>query len=314
MCAARTTATGPTMAGFASIGMSHGHLGAQLQARDHLDQAIELYEAMEPAERTEQTLRFGVALGVSSLSYAAWSLWILGYPDQALRLSDRALFASENAEHNYTKVRALYWNSVLHQYRRDWPRVRDLSEAAIDGARENGLTMLVSEGRIMQNAATAALGSHNGEIERIGAALNEYRATGARFHVPYNFALLAAIMRDRGDMQGGLDILGDALQLIGDTRERYFEAEIHRLMGEILLAKTGPAEAEACYLQGLDLAREQQAKSLELRAATSLAGLWAGQDKVAKAHDLLAPIYGWFTEGFDTPDLKDAEALLEQLA
>lgn len=202
----------------------------------------------------------------------------------------------------------------MHQFRRDWPRVHDLSEGAIGAARENGLTMVVAVGRIMQNAAAAALGSNDGEIEQIRTALDEYRATGARFHVPYHFALLAAILRDRGEMQAGLDILGDALDLVGDTHERFFEADIHRLKGEILATESGPAAAEACYLQALAIAREQQAKSLELRAATSLAGLWAGQDEAAKARDLLAPVYDWFTEGFDTPDLKEAKALLDELA
>ncbi len=127
-------------------------------------------------------------------------------------------------------------------------------------------------------------------------------------------ALLAEILRGRGDMQAGLDILGEALNLVGDTQERFFEADIHRLKGDILATEFGPVEAEDCYLQALAVAREQQAKSLELRAATSLAALWAGQDEAAKARDLLAPVYDWFTEGFDTPDLKDARALLDELS
>ena len=298
--AARTTAPAPTLVGNAALGFSHGHMGTQLQARAHLDKAIDHYEAMEPDARTALTLGHGLDVGVAALSYQAWTVWLSGYPEQALQLGDRGLAASENSEHSYTKARALYWNAVMHQFRRDWPRVHDLSEGAIGAARENGLTMVVAVGRIMQNAAAAALGSNDGEIEQIRTALDEYRATGARFHVPYHFALLAAILRDRGEMQAGLDILGDAL--------------IHRLKGEILATESGPAAAEACYLQALAIAREQQAKSLELRAATSLAGLWAGQDEAAKARDLLAPVYDWFTEGFDTPDLKEAKALLDELA
>jgi predicted ATPase len=153
-------------------------------------------------------------------------------------------------------------------------------------------------------------------IGQIHQGLAAYRATGAALAQPWHLALLAEAYQHAGQTEAGLAALAEALTAVHNTGERVYEAELYRLQGECLLAGAAAhgAEAETCFRQALAIARRQQAKSWELRAAMSLSRLWQQQGKRAEAHDLLAPIYGWFTEGFDTADLQEAKALLEELA
>jgi predicted ATPase len=146
--------------------------------------------------------------------------------------------------------------------------------------------------------------------------LAAWRATGAAVFRPYGLTLLAEVSAQAGQREAGLTLLAEALAAVDDTGERRWEAELHRLKGELLLARSAEhdTEAETCFRQALDIARQQQAKSWELRAATSLSRLWQQQGKHAAARQLLAEVYGWFTEGFDTADLQEAKALLEELA
>jgi predicted ATPase len=153
-------------------------------------------------------------------------------------------------------------------------------------------------------------------IEQIQQGLTAYYATGAELARRYSLALLAEAYGLMGQPEAGLTVLTDALTLAETTGERWYEPELYRLKGALLLQQSvdNQVEAEAYFHKALDIARSQQAKSLELRATTSLARLWQQQGKRQKAHDLLAPIYGWFTEGFDTADLQEAKALLDALA
>ena len=145
--------------------------------------------------------------------------------------------------------------------------------------------------------------------------LAAYRATGAEVRRPYFLALLAETYGKTGQPSQGLSVLTEALTMVDKTAEGWWAAELHRLKGELLLRQASPTEeVEGCFRQALEIARPQQAKSLELRAAMSLSRLWQQQGKRAAAHELLAPIYGWFTEGFDTADLQEAKALLEELS
>jgi predicted ATPase len=181
---------------------------------------------------------------------------------------------------------------------------------------EQGFAQLLAFGRLLQGWALAA--QHQGEdgIAHIYQGLEAYQATGAVVGRPQYLALLAEAHGQAGQAEAGLVVLTEALMVVGQTGERSYEAEIHRLTGQLLLARAGahPTEPEVYFRQALDVARRQQAKSLELRAATNLARLWQQQGKRTDAYDLMAPIYGWFTEGFDTADLQDARALLQELA
>jgi predicted ATPase len=158
------------------------------------------------------------------------------------------------------------------------------------------------------------LDPHDAAVVEIREALAAYRATGARFQSTYHLILLAQALAACGRYSEGLAALREAALLVEDTGERYVEAEIYRLEGNLLLAENGSAAAEACYLKALEVAQAQKARSLELRATGDLARLWAEQGRRSGARDLLAPVYGWFTEGFDTIDLKEAKALLDELA
>jgi len=153
-------------------------------------------------------------------------------------------------------------------------------------------------------------------IIHIRQGLAAYQATGAAVGRPQQLALLAEAHGQVGQAEAGLAVLAEALTMVGHTGERSYEADLHRLTGRLLLARSGAhhTEAEACFRRALDMARRQQAKSLELRAAVGLSRLWQQQGKRTEAYDLLAPVYGWFTEGFDTADLQDARALLDALA
>jgi predicted ATPase len=159
------------------------------------------------------------------------------------------------------------------------------------------------------------LGVGEEAIAQLHQGLAAYQATGAEVCLPFGLAVLAEAYGKVGQTEAGLTALAEALATAHRTGEGGWEVEIHRLKGELLLRRASPIEeVEACFQQALDIARRQQAKSLELRAAMSLTRLWQGQGKHAEARQLLAPIYGWFTEGFDTADLQEAKALLEALA
>ena len=173
----------------------------------------------------------------------------------------------------------------------------------------------VAFGSLMRGWALAHQGQVEEGIEQITQGLRAYRATGAVLFQPYYLALLAEAQGTLGEPETGLTALAEALTLAETTGERWCEQELYRLKGELLLQQSSDhqAEAEACFYHALDLARNQQAKSFELRAATSLARLWQSQGKREEARELLGDVYGWFTEGFDTVDLKDAKALLDTL-
>jgi predicted ATPase len=218
-------------------------------------------------------------------------------------------------QHGYSRVRGLYWNSTLHAFRREWPIVEERATAAIRLAQERGLAMVVAVGRIMRGAARAMLDPGDEAVTEVREALAAYRATGARFQSTYHLILLAQALTACGHYREGLSVLREAAELIEETGERYVEAELHRLQGNLLLAQGGDGSAaEPCYLKALEISRAQEARSLELRASADLARLWAKRDERRRATGLLAPVYNWFTEGFDTLDLKEAKMLLDELA
>ena len=207
----------------------------------------------------------------------------------------------------------IYWNSAFHAFRGEWPIVQQRAAEAILSAGESELAMVAAAGRIMRGAARAMLDPHDEAVAEIREALAAYRATGARCQSTYHLILLGQALAACGRYGEGLFALREAAALVEETGERFFEAEIHRLEGNLLLAENGVAEAEPCYVKALEVARVQEARSLELRAARDMARLWRDQGKRDEARELLAPVYGWFTEGFDTLALKDAKALLDEL-
>src|SRR5262249_944929 len=241
--------------------------------------------------------------------------WMLGYSDQALQRANEALTLAQSLEHPYTLARALYYTTFLHQLRREWQVVSERAGTALTVATAQQIALMLAVGPIMHGWALRLQGEGAEGLTQFRQGLDAYRATGTAYQRPHFLSMLAEVHRSLGQPEAGVTALREALALVEKTGERYYAAELHRLQGELLLQHAAPAvsQAETCFQQALAIARRQEAKSFELRTATSLARLWQQQGKRQEAHDLLAPVYHWFTEGFDTADLQDAKALLDEL-
>jgi predicted ATPase len=281
------------------------------RARAHLEQGLTLYDAQQ---HRSHAFLYGRDPGVDCASYTAWVLWFLGYPDQALQRTDEALTLARELAPPFSLAFALDFAGVLHNFRREGQATQAQAEAAMALATEQGFPHWFALGTILRGWALAEQGEEGTAQIRQGMAA--WQAAGAELARPYFLGLLAEACVHGGQGEEGLSAVAEALATVHKTGERFYEADLYRLRGELLLARSTrqTAEAETCFHQALDVARRQQAKSWELRAAMSLSRLWQRQDKRAVARELLAPIYGWFTEGFDTVDLQDAKALLEALA
>jgi predicted ATPase len=281
-------------------------------AHAHFTQGIALSNSQQ---RHTSAFLYGVDAGVMGHSRASWALWSLGYPDQGLARSHEALTLAQQMAHPFSLGYALSAAALFHQLRREVPAVQEHAEATIRVAKEQGFPYYRAICSILYGWALAHQGQAKEGITQIEQGLSAYRGTGAEILRPYFLALLAEAHGTMGQSEAGLTVLAEALAHVEHTGERYYEAEIHRLKGELLLQQTSDnfIEAENCFHHAIEIARNQQAKSFELRTVTSLARLWQQQGKRREAHDLLAPVYHWFTEGFDTADLKEAKALLDEL-
>jgi predicted ATPase len=242
------------------------------------------------------------------------ALWCLGYPDQALAMSREALALAQKLSHPFSLAVALAYAAMLHQFRREPQAVHEQAEAAVALCTEQGFAYYLAWGTTMQGWARVVQGQGELGIAQTRQGLDALRATGAALRLPYYFALLAEACGQTGQAAEGLALLAEALA--HKSGETWMEAELYRLKGELLLslAADNYTEAAGCFHQALTTARRQQAKSWELRAAMSLARLWQQQGRRQEAREVLAPVYGWFTEGFDTADLQEAKALLEELS
>ena len=205
--------------------------------------------------------------------------------------------------------------AIVHQHRREAHAVQTCAEATITLAHAHGFAYWLAFGTIMRGWALATQGQWEEGHAQLHGGLDTWRATGSGNSGPYFLTLLVEAQRQEGQIEAGLTALAEALALVHTTGERWYEAELYRLQGELLLQHpiSNASQAATYFQHALAIARHQQGKSLELRAAMSLARLWQQQDQRAAAYDMLAPVYGWFTEGFDTPDLQEANTLLEEL-
>ncbi len=303
-----------------TLGNTLNYLGEFAAAQAHFGQGIALYD---PQRHRAHTVRYGQDPGVICRAYAGVTLWLLGYPDQALQRSHEALTLARELAHPFSLGFALAFAAWLHYFRREGQLTQERAEATIALGAEQGFGVYAAMGRIFRGWALAQQypesGAGQGQVEEGMAQMQQglaaWRATGVAVFQPYGLALLAEASAQAGQHEAGLTLLAEALALTNDKGERRWDAELYRLKGEILLARSPEhdAEAEVCFQQALDIARRQQAKSLELRAAMSLAQLWQRQGRRAAARQLLAAVYHWFTEGFETADLQEAKALLDAL-
>jgi predicted ATPase len=295
-----------------AVGVTWFYLGTLPAARRHLEDAI---ASDTHDQRRAVVFRMGPDPGVSCRLFAAATLWLLGYPAQALAHLHEALALAHVLAHPYRLAFARVWAAMVAQLRQDVPTVYAHAEAAVTLATAQGFPHWVALGTSLCGWAQAMQGQGEARLVQVHQGIAAYRATGAALNVPYLYAVLAHVCEHLGHREDGLQALAEAHALVEQQDERWWEAEISRLRGVLLLRQpeTPQAEAETWLQRALDVAHRQEAKSLELRAAMSLARVWQQQGKRQEAYELLAPVYGWFTEGFDTADLQEAKVLLEEL-
>jgi class 3 adenylate cyclase/predicted ATPase len=288
-------------------------LGEMASARAHSEQGVALYD---PQQHRSHAFVYGQDPGVACKCFAAMAIWMLGYPDQARKITHEALALAQKYTHPFSLAFALNMTAVVHQFRREAQVVQEHAEALMELSTEQSFPYFLDFGTILRGWALTAQGEEAEGVAQVHQGLVAYRGMGSEVHRPYFLALLAEAYGEVGQPEEGLTALVEALAIVDNTGERNWEAELSRRKGELLLEQRGQkvGEAEECFRQALDIARRQQAKSLELRASMSLSRLWQQEGKLEEAHQLLAEIYGWFTEGFDTADLKEAKVLLEELA
>jgi predicted ATPase len=286
--------------------------GALPAAREHLEEGLARYD---PIQHHALAVQYGDDPGVFCLSYLTIVLWLLGYPDQARQRSTEAVTLARQVRHPFCRAVALAFAFFVGYFRRDGTAAQAWAEELLTLADEQGFAHWQAEGMILRGWAMASQGHLQEGQEQLTQGLAAWQAIGAGLLQPYWLALLAEIHWWSGQCAEGLHTVAAALTVGPRNQEPWWEAQLYTLQGELLLVQHGttspPDEAEAYFHQALAMARCQQAKSLQLRAAMSLARLWQQQGKHAEARELLAPIYGWFTEGFDTADLQEAKTLLE---
>ena len=309
--------------------------GEARAAHEHGEQALLVYD---PQKQRAHIALYGQDSIVQCLTAAAPALWLLGYPDQALERIKRANTFAQAATLPYGIASALGSSAMVYQMRREGRASQEQAEATLRLSTEHGFSFWLVVGTMMRGWAFTEQGKVEEGMRLMHEILPAFRAMDAVLGMPFYLGLLAGTYAKGGQVEEGLATVAEALAFVHKNKERFYEAELYRLKGELTLQKfkacpeqsrrvqsskpvlsgvegsKGEDEAEECFQKAIDIAQKQEAKSWELRAATSLARLWQQQGKQAEARELLAPVYNWFTEGFDTADLKDAKALLDRLS
>jgi predicted ATPase len=288
-------------------------LGEYTIARAHLEEMISFYEPQQH-HRSLVFLR-GSDIGLSALAYDACCLWCLGYPDQALKRSQEALALARELDHAFSLADVLYYaGCMLNKMRRGEAQAfKDDAEEMMRLASEK-VPGWLGQGTHFRGEALAMLGQVQEGMAQMREGMAVDQSLGLRCYLSGALGSLAEAQAKAGHPEEGLTTLAEALALVEQTDERHWEAELYRLRAELLLNQGDEAGAEASFQKAIEVARRQQAKSWELRATVSLARLWQEQGRVDEARQMLAEVYGWFTEGFDTPDLQEAKALIEELS
>jgi predicted ATPase len=296
-----------------ALGVTLFYLGDYAAARTHLEQAIAL---TDPAAQQVVALRHGWAPGVMCLAAVANTLWCLGFPAQAGQRGQEALALAQALAHPYSLGVAQVFAAWLYHRRREAPAVQMQADALLALATAQGFPFYEGFGTAWRGWALAMQGEGATGLAQLRQGMTALLAVGQERERPLCLVLLAEVMEHTGQVGEGLRLLAEALEAFEATGQGDMLSEAYRLQGELLLQQATPdvAQAEVYFQQALAIARRQQAKSWELRAAMSLSRLWQQQGKPAEAYELLAPVYSWFTEGFDTADLQETKALLETLA
>jgi predicted ATPase len=249
------------------------------------------------------------------LCWRALTSWVLGYPEEAVADAHRALKYAREFGQAATLMLALGVTSLTHILCGNYATANAQANELVALADEKGAFLWKAWGMSDQGSLLALTGKASDAVQTIVSGITEIRSTGAQRSIPLYLSYLARAYAELGQFDDAWRSIDEAMKVVETTKESQCEAEVHRVAGEVALNSHEPdaAKAQAHFERAIAIAREQQAKSWELRATTSLARLWQGQGRCSEAHDRLAPIYGWFTEGFDTADLKEAGALLDEL-
>jgi predicted ATPase len=311
--AEKQTATGPVMIGHRLMATSLALTGDIADGKEHYDQALAIYD---PAEHSPLATRFGQDIGVAILSFRSTALWLLGYPEASRNDAERALKNAREIGQAATLMYALSVTTFSHFFCGNYAAANSQADELVALAEEKSALYWKATGMLGRGRLLGLIGRAADAVQMISSGIAAWRSTGATFYLPSWLSYLAAAHAELGQLDDAWRCIGEALSIIETAKERWFEAEVNRIAGEIALKspEADVAKAEAYFDRALAVARQQQAKSWELRAAMSMARLWRDQGKRDEACELLAPIYGWFTEGFDTLDLKEAKVLLDELA
>ncbi len=303
----------PRMIGHRLVGASLLHTGDIARGRAHYDEVLALYDA---AQHQALAMRFGQDIRVTASSFQSVALWLLGYPEAALSCATQTVKDARAISHAATLMYATSVTTITFLYRGDYAAATEQCREVVALADEKSAPFWKALGTASHCCTLAFQHRAADALEMIASGLALYRTTGATVWTPFFLACLAKAHAELGHFDDAWHCIGEAITAMEKSKESWWEAEVHRVAGEIALMSPDPdaAKAEAYFEQTLAVTRKQQAKSWELRAAMSLARLWRSQGKPQQARELLAPVYGWFTEGFDTLDLKEAEALLGELA
>jgi len=290
------------------------HLGEFELALEHFQNAQLLYD---PERNRNDSFRYSQNSAVASQCHASWALWLLGYPDQALDRIEKALAMARELSEPHGLAHTMFFAAVVHQLRRDEPLAKVFAEAAYAISADHGLLLYQATTTITQGWSLIESGREDEAIAQIQQGLAAYRATGTELIRPHFLALLAEALKKANRIEEGLEVLEEALEQAHRNGDQYYLPEVYRLKGELLqmssIGKHDAAGAERCLNQAIDIARKQKGKSLELRAAMSLARLYRSRKQKAKAREILAATYSGFTEGFDTKDLREAKMMLGEL-
>ncbi len=292
--------------------------GKLLPALEHFERAISLYD---PQRHHVHAFVYGLDPGVFCLGRSAWLLQLLGHPDQASKKMEEAFALAHRHSHPFGLAVAIMHACPIHGLRSEWLALQQQAEVAIAVCGEQGFASILAQATMYRGYALAHQGQAQEGIALMREGMDAQLATGASLFRPGFLCFLAEACATAGRFEEGLDAVEEAIAIVEKTGEGYYVAELHRLKGELVLGRSGAeaepsgqTEAEECLRKSIEIARQQEARSFELKAVTSLSRLWKQQGKKAEARQALAEIYGWFSEGLDTKDLKDARALLEQLS
>lgn len=297
----------------AYMGMSQWCRGELVGVREHIETAVSLYDSELHGELVQV---YGHDSKAVALQVLHPTLCLLGYPDQGLAAAQESLRYTQTLGYAFTQATAMLWAVQTLTLQRRWKPLRMQSEEYVKFTVKHRLVSHRRWGQVALAMAFVGLGRLEEGVRQLREGIEDRRSAREVVMGPSHLGVLAEGLKAVGRLDEAVEVIAEALTLTEQTNERWSEPELHRLKGELLLGRGGTGdndEHETCFLKSLDIARDQGARWWELRTSVSLARLWRDQGKRHEARNLLAPIYDWFTEGFDTADLTDAKALLEEL-